>query len=71
MNFDFQIIGLSDFRISATFHFEERLTAYKKAPSDLEPVIKKFYLFFLDCDLAVIIKMVMLQTWIRNFYPSC
>ena len=31
-------IALRNFRIGTTFHFEERLTAYKKAPST-----------FLDC----------------------
>ena len=42
----------------------------QKETSDLEPVIKSFSHTFLDCDLVVIIKMVILRTWIRDLCPS-
>ena len=43
MNFDFQVIGLSNFRIGTTFHFETRLTAHKKHQVIYRTVIKKFH----------------------------
>ena len=69
--FQFSNNWLSDFRIGTTFHFGERLTAHKKTPSDLEPVIKKFHSYFprlqssgdyQDGDI--------LRTWIRHLCPS-
>ena len=43
MNFDFQIIGLSDFRIRYNSSLRRKTHCPQKAPSDLEPFIKKFH----------------------------
>ena len=42
----------------------------QKAPSDLEQSLKSFIHTSLNCNLVVIIKTVILRTWIRYLCPS-